>query len=83
MPSFQSPVPISGRPWLPTSETSVQRTRTMLKQRRASFRHARLEIGFILALGQHVSFQKRYNFVQYGHLAGRFNELDDGIRQPQ
>src|SRR5580692_3284148 len=65
------------------SKTSVQRTGTMLKQCRARLRNARLEIGVILALGQHISVQKRNDFVQHGYFAGCFDEVSDGVRQPQ
>src|SRR5207302_11134099 len=55
----------------------------MLKQRRAGLRNTRLEIGLALSFGQHISFQEGHDFVQHGHLAGRFNEVDDGVRQPE
>ena len=56
-------------------ETAVQRARAMFKQRRASLRNTRLEIGFVLALGQRIALQKRHDFVQHGRFAGRFDEV--------
>ena len=76
MPSFQSPVPMSGRPWLPTLEAAVQGARAMLEKSGASFRDARLEIGFLLAFRQRIALDERDRFFEHGHVAGGFDELD-------
>src|ERR1039458_7798160 len=44
-------------------ETSIHGTRAMFKQGRAWFRNAWLEIGFVLAFGQYISFKERHDFI--------------------
>ena len=55
----------------------------MFEKRGASLRNARLEIRFLLPLGEFIAFEKRHGFFQHGHVAGGFDELNDGVRQPQ
>ena len=43
MPSFQSPVPIKGRPWAPVGKALVERPRAVLEQRGGLVRNHRLE----------------------------------------
>src|SRR5580704_11548667 len=64
-------------------KTSVQRTGAMLKQGPSLLRNTRLEIGFILAVGQRVPVQKRHEFVKHSHFAGCFDEVGDGVWQPK
>ena len=49
MPSFQSPVPISGRPCAPVGEAEIEAARAMLEQRRRLVGAARLEVEIVLA----------------------------------
>ena len=65
MPSFQSPVPISGSPWLPTARLrSSARAQCSNSDARVS-ETARLEIRFALSLGQRIALQKRHDFIQH------------------
>ena len=77
-------MPISGRPWLPTGEAAVQRARAMFKQSRERLRYSRLKIRFVCSsLGQRSPSKKGNHFVQHGRVAGGFDEVDDGVGQPE
>ena len=83
MPSFQSPSPISGRPWAPYGEAAVDGARAMFEERRFRLGNARLEIGDALPFGERIAFEEGNVFVEDGHVAGGFDEAADRIRQPE
>ena len=76
-------MPISGRPWLPTARLQSSARAQCSNSEALTFDTSRLEIRFVLPFGQRFAFEERDRFVQHGRVAGGFDELDDGIGQPE
>ena len=73
MPSFQSPVPISGRPCAPVREAEVEAARAMLEQRRRLVGLAGLEVEIVLARLERRAVEERHLLVEDRHVARRLD----------
>ena len=83
MPSFQSPVPISGRPWLPTRETLVERQCAMLEQTWPAHRTRRAERTLRPRPRAASGPSRKATFSsRHAQIAGDLDVMGDDIRQP-
>ena len=83
MPSFQSPVPMSGRPWAPVRQADRDRAEAVLVQRACLGRDRRLLVGFVLVRVQQAGGQERRLLVEHAVVARRGDVLQRRIHQPQ
>ena len=82
MPSFQSPVPINGRPCLPTARLWSSARAQCSNRVALLVRNGRLEIGVVLAGLQRVALEKRRELVQHRDVAGRIDIVRGAPGEP-
>ena len=83
MPSFQSPPPISGRPWPPTRETAVERPRAVLEQRaRARSETMGWKYESCSPARRAGPSRKGTHLVEHREIAGDLDVVGGGVRQP-
>ena len=81
-PSFQSPVPISGRPWLPTAKALVKGPRAVFEQSGVLLGNRGLKVRLQLIGVQDRPFEKGDHFVQNPNVAADLDVVGGGVRQP-
>src|SRR5271167_1060338 len=64
-------------------KAAVEGARAVFKKSGSLFGNARLEVGFLLSLGQNVAFEEWDHFLEDSHVAGSFGELNRYVREPQ
>ena len=82
MPSFQSPVPMSGSPCRPTARLASSARAQCSKRVGALSRNRRLEEAIRFACFERRALEKRNEFVEYERVVRCFDILSDRISQP-
>src|SRR5579872_6943135 len=84
--AVQTVVPIARpdqrQPMTSHREAPIERACAVFKEGSGSVGDPRLEVGFVLSLGERFAFQEGYDFIEDAAIARHLDELEDSIGKP-